>query len=396
MTKYLTKYLGATPQSDARGRRRRRRRRATRGATTTTTTTTTTVARAGARARADAPTSRARDANRATPGSNRRGAMAREDARGRVGAAAASSGRAGTNARDGAEARGTATLTVDVETAETEAEARERVRFFELCAPSALGTWTDERTCVVDVRGGIAALQGTGAELIAYLRDRLGVIMEVDAERERVLINHEIHNVVIEAARILHLQIEQAKMVTIAPTNGDEAATPTPKMGLSSSVDDDAVMQEVLGDIEPEELEELRRQLESKRATRQRLIETLGEPRVTCHLQPVELTSTLVRVRLPRTRSFTGDDPLYGVGVALRAVASTTQDGEPTWIFQCDMGGSKLHETDIMYISNNAISVPEVCRLVSGHKRRSVDKPRDVMDEFLPSCRTDVTQSSAA
>jgi hypothetical protein len=270
------------------------------------------------------------------------------------------------------------------------------VRFFELCAPSALGTWTDERTCVVDVRGGIAALQGTGPELIAYLRDRLGVIMEVDAERERVLINHEIHNVVIEAARILHLQIEQAKMVTIAPTNGDEAATPTPKMGLSSSVDDDAVMQEVLGDIEPEELEELRRQLESKRATRQRLIETLGEPRVTCHLQPVELTSTLVRVRLPRTRSFTGDDPLYGVGVALRAVASTTQDGEPTWIFQCDMGGSKLHETDIMYISNNAISVPEVCRLVSGHKRRSVDKPRDVMDEFLPSCRTDVTQSSAA
>jgi hypothetical protein len=322
--------------------------------------------------------------------------MAREDARARAGADAASPTRARTNARDGAEARGAATLTVDVETAETEAEARERVRFFELCAPSALGTWTDERTCVVDVRGGIAALQGTGAELIAYLRDRLGVIMEVDAERERVLINHEIHNVVIEAARILHLQIEQAKMVTIAPKDGGEAPTPTPRMGLSTSVDDDAVMQEVLSDIEPEELEELRRQLESKRATRQRLLETLGEPRVTCHLQPVELTSTLVRVRLPRTRSFTGDDPLYGVGVALRAVASTTQDGEPTWIFQCDMGGSKLHETDIMYISNNAISVPEVCRLVSGHKRRSVDKPRDVMDEFLPSCRADVAQSSAA
>jgi hypothetical protein len=293
----------------------------------------------------------------------------------------------------GTATRGAATLTVDVETAE--AEARDRVRFYELCAPSALGKWPDEQTCVVDVRGGIAALQGAGAELIAYLRDRLGVIMEVDAKRECVLINHEIHNVVIEAARILHLQIEQTKIVTDAAT-GHDAATPTPKMGLSSSVDDETVMQEVLRDIEPEELEELRRQLESKRATRQRLFETLGEPRVTCHLQPVELTSTLVRVRLPRTRSFADNEPLYGVGVALRAVASTTQDGEPTWIFQCDMGGSKLHETDIMYISNNAISVPEVCRLVSGHKRRSMNKSCDVMDEFLPSWRADVAQSSAA
>ena len=308
--------------------------------------------------------------------------MAREDARGRVGAAAASSGRAGTNARDGAEARGTATLTVDVETAETEAEARERVRFFELCAPSALGTWTDERTCVVDVRGGIAALQGTGAELIAYLRDRLGVIMEVDAERERVLINHEIHNVVIEAARILHLQIEQAKMVTIAPTNGDEAATPTPKFGYAKSVDDETVMHEILRDISQAEIEELRRQVESKRATRQRLIETLGEPRVTCHLQPIELTSTLVRIRLPRKHSFS-EERLYAVGIALRAVASTNSAGKPTWIFQCDMGESKLHETDIMYISNDAITVPEVCRLLASQRQYgNKDKGRHVMDEF--------------
>ena len=117
-------------------------------------------------------------------------------------------------------------------------------------------------------------------------------------------------------------------------------------------------MHEILRDISQAEIEELRRQVESKRATRQRLIETLGEPRVTCHLQPIELTSTLVRIRLPRKHSFS-EERLYAVGIALRAVASTNSAGKPTWIFQCDMGESKLHETDIMYISTTRSPSPK-------------------------------------
>ena len=59
--------------------------------------------------------------------------------------------------------------------------------------------------------------------------------------------------------------------------------------------------------------------------------------------------------RLSRKHSCS-EERLYAVGIALRAVASTNSAGKPTWIFQCDMGESKLHETDIMYISNDAIT----------------------------------------
>lgn len=290
----------------------------------------------------------------------------------------------GETARTRARARGTPPLTVDVQSAETEANARERVRFYELCAPRMLGDWTDDRTCVVNVTGGMSALQGEGEELISYLRNRLGVVMEVDTKRERVLVNHEIPNVVIEAARILHLQIEQAKMMSesVDGQNNAPTPTPTPKFGYAKSSDDEAVMHDVLRDIGQAEIEELRRQVESKRATRQRLMETLGEPRVTCHLQPIELTSTLVRVRLPRKHAFS-EERLYAVGIALRAVASTNSAGKPTWVFQCDMGESKLYETDIMYISNDAITVPEICRLLASQRRYGdKDKGRHVMDEF--------------
>jgi|TARA_B100000683_G_scaffold276622_3_gene331276 hypothetical protein len=288
----------------------------------------------------------------------------------------------GENVQARARLRGPTPLTVDVQSAETETDARERVRFYELCSPRMLGDWTDDRTCVVNVTGGMGALQGAGEELISYLRNRLGVVMEVDTKRERVRVNHEIPNVVIEAARILHLQIEQAKMVTEGSGGENNAPTPTPKFGYAKSVDDEAVMHEILRDISQAEIEELRRQVESKRATRQRLIETLGEPRVTCHLQPIELTSTLVRIRLPRKHSFS-EERLYAVGIALRAVASTNSAGKPTWIFQCDMGESKLHETDIMYISNDAITVPEVCRLLASQRQYgNKDKGRHVMDEF--------------
>jgi hypothetical protein len=75
--------------------------------------------------------------------------------------------------------------------AETDAGARERVRFYELCSPRMLGQWMDDRTCVVNVRGGVAALRGAGEEMMRYLRDRLGVVMEVDAKRERVLIQSQ-------------------------------------------------------------------------------------------------------------------------------------------------------------------------------------------------------------
>ena len=62
--------------------------------------------------------------------------------------------------------RGPTPLTVDVQSAETETDARERVRFYELCSPRMLGDWTDDRTCVVNVTGGMGALQGAGEELI--------------------------------------------------------------------------------------------------------------------------------------------------------------------------------------------------------------------------------------
>ena len=173
--------------------------------------------------------------------------------------------------------------------------------------------------------------------------------MEVDTKRERVRVNHEIPNVVIEAARILHLQIEQAKMVTEGSGGENNAPTPTPKFGYAKSVDDEAVMHEILRDISQAEIEELRRQVESKRATRQRLIETLGEPRVTCHCNRSNSRARSF-VFACRKHSFS-EERLYAVGIALRAVASTNSAGKPTWIFQCDMGESKLHETDIMYIS---------------------------------------------
>ena len=269
--------------------------------------------------------------------------------------------------------------------AETDAGARERVRFYELCSPRMLGQWLDDRTCVVSVRGGARALRGAGEEMMRYLRDRLGVVMELDAKRERVLISHSVSTVVIEAARILHLQLEQAKL-------DDEAAaglpdTPTPTTfetgAFSPSSTDDAVVAEVMREIDATALEELRRRMESKRATRARLIETLGEPRVTCHLQPIELENTLVRVRLPRKKSF-NETKRYAIGVALRAVASfSPSTGKPTWIFQCDMGGAKPIETDVIYLSNDAITIPEVCRLIIS-RRNAVYEPKDVVDELLP------------
>lgn len=271
--------------------------------------------------------------------------------------------------------------------AETDAGARERVRFYELCSPRMLGQWMDDRTCVVNVRGGVAALRGAGEEMMRYLRDRLGVVMEVDAKRERVLITHSASTVVIEAARILHLQLEQAKLDDEAAAGPPETPSPTTfetNVGiLSPSSTDDAAIAEVMREIDATTLEELRRRLESKRATRHRLIETLGEPRVTCHLQPIELENTLVRVRLPRKKSF-NEEKRYAIGVALRAVASFSQStGKPTWIFQCDMGGAKPIETDVIYLSNDAITIPEVCRLILS-RRNAVDEPKDVVDELLP------------
>ena len=274
---------------------------------------------------------------------------------------------------------------LDVQSAETETDARERVRFYELCSPRMLGDWTDDRTCVVNVTGGMGALQGAGEELISHLRNRSGV-MEVDTKRERVRVNHEIPNVVIEAARILHLQIEQAKMVTEGSGGENNAPTPTPKFGYAKSVDDEAVMHEILRDISQAEIEELRRQVESKRATRQRLIETLGEPRVTCHCNDRTHESTLVSIR-PAAKHSLSEERLYAVGIALRAVASTNSAGKPTWIFQCDMGESKLHETDIMYISNDADHRPQVCRLLAsqrqyGNKRQGSTRDGRVLYVF--------------
>ena len=241
----------------------------------------------------------------------------------------------GARAEDGGEVRaqgrcagacavgGPTPLTVDVQSAETETDARERVRFYEVCSPRMLGDWTDDRTCVVNVTGGMGASQGAGEELIRISENRLGVVMEVDTKRERVRVNHEIPNVVIEAARILHLQIEQAKMVTEGSGGENNAPTPTPKFGYAKSVDDEAVMHEILRDISQAEIEELRRQVESKRATRQRLIETLGEPRVTCHLQPIELTSTpFVFACRENTRS--------ARNVCMRSVSPCARSPRPT------------------------------------------------------------------
>ncbi len=71
----------------------------------------------------------------------------------------------GENVQARARLRGPTPLTVDVQSAETETDARERVRFYELCSPRMLGDWTDDRTCVVNVTGGMGALQGAGEEL---------------------------------------------------------------------------------------------------------------------------------------------------------------------------------------------------------------------------------------
>jgi hypothetical protein len=57
--------------------------------------------------------------------------------------------------------------------------------------------------------------------------------------------------------------------------------------------------------------------------------------------------------------------------------------GKPTWIFQCDMGGAKPIETDVIYLSNDAITIPEVCRLIIS-RRNAVYEPKDVVDELLP------------
>ena len=78
--------------------------------------------------------------------------------------------------------------------------------------------------------------------------------------------NHEIPNVVIEAARILHLQIEQAKMVTEGSGGENNAHDRlTPKFGFVCQVGRrrSSHASEILRDISQAEIEELRRQVES-------------------------------------------------------------------------------------------------------------------------------------
>lgn len=274
-------------------------------------------------------------------------------------------------------------VALEVETAETECDALERVRFYETCSPSVLGEWSDERTCAVDVSDGGDALEGAGAELVEYLRRRLGVIMEFDRERKRVLINHEITNVVVEAARILHLQMEQAKSLS----GGDAAGAPTPTPALKSSFSpsgssgDEATVLDIIREFGDVELEELRCRLEERRATRLRLLESLGEAQKEHCEEPIDLSGTLVRVRLPR-RSFS-DEKRYGVGVITRAIAAPSPSGGLTWMFQCNMGGGAVHETDIVYISNDAITIPEVCQLIHRCGSNSGFGRNRLVDEFL-------------
>ena len=269
--------------------------------------------------------------------------------------------------------------------AETTGGARARVRFFESCAPRALGEWRDARECVVRARGGSAmqALSGAGEEMIRYLRDRLGVMMDVDVARGEVAIRHETPAVVVEAARILNLQLEHGRAMSALGHWGMESSTPTPVHGRkspNSSLEEEAI-REVTRAYSPEALEAIRTRLESKRATRKSLLAHLGEPRDNNQSQSIELTNTLVRIRLPRRKSFS-EERLYGVGVALRADASFTPEGKPTWMFVCDMGGSKYHHTDVMYISNEPISIGEVCRMMA--KRRGIENtPEDVMADFF-------------
>ena len=271
--------------------------------------------------------------------------------------------------------------------AETSGGARARVRFFESCAPRALGTWRDARTCVVRATSRGSAMQalsgGAGEGVIRYLRDRLGVMMDVDVARGEVAIRHETPAVVVEAARILNLQLEHGRAMSALGHWGMESSTPTPVHGgksPNSSLEEEAI-REVTRAYSPEALEAIRTRLESKRATRKSLLAHLGEPRDNNQSQSIALTNTLVRVRLPRRKSFS-EERLYGVGVALRADASFTPEGKPTWMFVCDMGGSKYHNTDVMYISNEPISIGEVCRMMA--KRRGIENtPEDVMADFF-------------
>jgi len=284
-----------------------------------------------------------------------------------------------TSARAGGRAN---VVALEVETAETECDALERVRFYETCSPSVLGDWSDERTCEVDVSDGGDALEGAGAELMEYLRQRLGVIMEFDRERKRVLINHEISNVVVEAARILHLQMEQAKSLS-----GDAVGTETPTPALKStfspsgSSGDEASVLDIVREFGDVELEEVRCRLEARRATRLRLLESLGEAQKEHCKDPIDLSGTLVRVRLPR-RSFS-DEKRYAVGVITRAIAARSPSGGLTWMFQCNMGGGAVHETDIVYISNDAITIPEVCQLIHRCGTHSGFGRNRLVDEFL-------------
>jgi hypothetical protein len=268
--------------------------------------------------------------------------------------------------------------------AETTGGARARVRFFESCAPRALGEWRDARACVVRARGSaMQALSGAGEEMIRYLRDRLGVMMDVDVARGEVAIRHETPAVTVEAARILNLQLEHGRAMSALGHWGMESSTPTPVHGgksPNSSLEEEAI-REVTRAYSPEALEAIRTRLESKRATRKSLLAHLGEPRDNNQSQSIALTNTLVRVRLPRRKSFS-EERLYGVGVALRADASFTPEGKPTWMFVCDMGGSKYHNTDVMYISNEPITIGEVCRMMA--KRRGIENtPEDVMADFF-------------
>jgi len=269
--------------------------------------------------------------------------------------------------------------------AETNATTSMRVRFYESCAPRALGEWIDERTCVVTrSTNELERIRSNGRDVVRYLRENLGVTIDVDRERGTARIRHRAGAVVVEAARILNLSLERGRGDGALGFWGEEnVGTPTPHGEKSPSVaQEQEAIRAVTREFSPEALEAIRARLESKRVTRRTLLAHLGEPTGSNQSQSIALTNTLVRIRLPRKRSFS-EERQYGVGVAMRVTAScSTRDNKPTWVFVCDMGGSKFHHTDVMYISNEEISIAEVCRMMAN--RRGIENtPRDVFRDFF-------------
>ncbi|OUS43339.1 hypothetical protein BE221DRAFT_147703 [Ostreococcus tauri] len=280
-------------------------------------------------------------------------------------------------------------LVVDVDDAESWRGALEKIEeHYETLAPSALGTWSDAHTIAVAATGGVGRLERHGRALLEHLRERFGVIVDVDENEDRVVINHEIRDVVIEVARILHLQMEQTRMMEqrAATTSAERTPAPAAQSPFSpvDGVSEDAMMREVLGKFGNEEIGNVCERLEGRRATRMRLVELLGTPLEEQLAYPIEhVAGSVVRVRLPR-RSFS-DDKRYGVGVIMRAAATTSSSGDLTWCFQVNMGGGRLHETDIVYISNDAITVPEVCRLLHRCSSDHDSETQGFMSEVLSS-----------